>query len=297
MSDLLPTPSSAEAVISVMGLTCRYQRVNALDDVTLHIPKGSVFGLVGENGAGKTTLIRHLLGLQCPQAGKVRVFGMDPVAKSTSVLARLGYLSETRDLAPWMTVAEMIRFTGAFYTQWDFEYAEALRREFALDPTAKIATLSQGQLAKSALLAALAHRPELLVLDEPSSGLDPVVRRDILEAIIRTVAEEGRTVLFSSHLLDEIERVSDFVGFLHQGKLAITGAMDEVKAGYRVFRVRDLSDQTDRSNLLSVAQRGDEWEIVARCSSRESLALNGAKVIADRAASLEDIFVGLASTG
>ena len=210
-----PTPTSASAVISVMGLSCHYQRVTALDEVTLHIPTGSVFGLMGENGAGKTTLIRHILGLQKPQSGSVQVFGRNPVAESTAVLGRLGYLSETRDLAPWMTVAEMIRFTGAFYPKWDFDYAEELRAQFDLDPSAKISTLSQGQLAKSGLLAALAHRPELLVLDEPSSGLDPVVRREILEAIIRTVAEEGRTVLFSSHLLDEIERVSDLKEHSH----------------------------------------------------------------------------------
>lgn len=287
----LPTTSSADAVISVMGLTCRYDRTTALDGVTLHIPRGSVFGLVGENGAGKTTLIRHILGLQRPQAGSLQVFGLNPVEEPTKVLTRLGYLSETRDLAPWMTVAEMIGFTGAFYPNWDFEYAEELRKQFDLVPSAKISTLSQGQLAKSALLAALAHRPELLVLDEPSSGLDPVVRRDILEAIIRTVAEEGRTVLFSSHLLDEIERVSDFVGFLHRGKLAITGNMDDVKAGYRVFTLSDEPDFSDQSDILSATEQGDQWEIVARTTMRDGKA----KILSERAASLEDIFVGLAS--
>lgn len=298
MSETLPNTSSADAVISVMGLSCHYKRTTALDDVTLHIPRGSVFGLVGENGAGKTTLIRHVLGLQRPQQGQVAVFGLDPLTNSTTVLARLGYLSETRDLAPWMTVAEMIRFTGAFYSNWDFEYAEELREQFALDPTAKISTLSQGQLAKSALLAALAHRPELLVLDEPSSGLDPVVRRDILEAIIRTVAEEGRTVLFSSHLLDEIERVSDFVGFLNDGKLALTGTLDEVKAAYRVFRVEDgvyRSYSADRSSILSAVPRDGEWEVVGREAFREALNGNGARILSERAASLEDIFVGLAA--
>ncbi|MGB0581003.1 MAG: ABC transporter ATP-binding protein [Limisphaerales bacterium] len=255
----------------------------------MHIPRGSVFGLVGENGAGKTTLIRHILGLQRPQTGSLQVFGLNPVAEPTKVLARLGYLSETRDLAPWMTVEEMIRFTGAFYPNWDFEYAEELRKQFDLVPTAKISTLSQGQLAKSALLAALAHRPELLVLDEPSSGLDPIVRRDILEAIIRTVAEEGRTVLFSSHLLDEIERVSDFVGFLHQGKLAITGTMDEVKSRYRVFT---MADRCEGAEVLSATKQGDEWEILARATMR----VGETKILSERDASLEDIFVGLATS-
>src|SRR5262249_14500579 len=153
--------------------------------------RGVVFGLVGANGAGKTTLIRHLLGLLRPNAGSVRVFGHDPVADPPAVLARVGYLSEENDLPGWMRVGELLRYTQAFYPAWDMDHAEDLRREFGLDPKAKVGHLSKGQRARAGLVVALAHRPELLVLDEPSSGLDPVVRRDILEAVIRAIAEEG----------------------------------------------------------------------------------------------------------
>src|SRR6266480_1489869 len=123
-------------------------------------------------------------------------------ASSASILSPIGYLSEENDLPGWMRVDELIRYTRAFYPKWDDAYAEELRRAFALDPAAKIKDLSRGQRARAGLLIALAHRPELLVLDEPSSGLDPIVRRDILGAVIRTIADEGRTVLFSSHLLE-----------------------------------------------------------------------------------------------
>ena len=195
-----------ETVASIQNLARTYKRVTALDNVSLDIPKGSVFGLVGSNGAGKTTLIKHIMGMLRAQSGTVRVFGMDPIAEPEAVLVRIGFLSEDRDLPGWMRVHELMRYLRAFYPNWDPDFAERLREQFKLDPQAKLKTLSRGQLAQAGLLGALAHRPDFLVLDEPSSGLDPIVRRDILSAIIRTVADEGRTVLFSSHLLDEVER-------------------------------------------------------------------------------------------
>jgi ABC-2 type transport system ATP-binding protein len=162
--------------------------VKALDSVSLYLPPGAVYGLVGANGAGKTTLIKHVLGLLRAESGEVRVFGRDPVADPVGVLARIGYLSEENDLPDWMRVDELIRYSRAFYPTWEDAYAEELRRAFALDPEARIKSLSKGQKARAGLLVALAHRPALLLLDEPSSGLDPVVRRDILEAILRTIA-------------------------------------------------------------------------------------------------------------
>src|SRR5438132_1411410 len=196
---ILPLASRGESVISVSELTRRFGATTALDSVSLSLPRGAVYGLVGANGAGKTTLIRHILGLLRAESGSVRVFGVDPVADPVAVLSRIGYLSEENDLPGWMRVDELIRYTSAFYPKWDDAYAEELRRAFALDYAAKIKDLSRGQRARAGLLIALAHRPELLVLDEPSSGLDPIVRRDILGAVIRTIADEGRTVLFSSH--------------------------------------------------------------------------------------------------
>jgi ABC-2 type transport system ATP-binding protein len=194
--------SATPHAVEIKGLSRNFGAKRALDQVDLNVKRGRVFGLVGANGAGKTTLIKHLLGRLTPERGTVRVFGYDPVADPVAVLGRVGYLSENRDLPTWMCVDELIRYAAAFYPQWDGAYAEALRRQFGLESRAKIKSLSRGENAKAGLLIALAYRPELLLLDEPSSGLDPVVRRDILEAIIRTAADEGRTVLFSSHLLE-----------------------------------------------------------------------------------------------
>lgn len=224
----------SEAVITVSDLSRRFGAKMALASVSLSVPRGGVYGLVGANGAGKTTLIKHILGLLRAESGSVRVFGRDPVGDPAGVLARIGYLSEENDLPGWMRVDELIRYSRAFYPDWDDEYAEELRQTFALDSATKIKNLSKGQKARAGLLIALAYRPELLVLDEPSSGLDPIVRRDILGAVIRTIADEGRTVVFSSHLLDEVEQVADHVTMIREGTIVLSAPLQEVKEAHRV---------------------------------------------------------------
>ncbi len=223
-----------EPVIEVRELTRRFDSKTALDAVTLSLPRGAVYGLVGANGAGKTTLIKHILGLLRAQSGSVRVFGLDPVADPVGVLSRIGYLSEENDLPGWMRVDELIRYSRAFYPAWDDDYAEELRQSFALDPAARIKDLSKGQKARAGMLIALSYRPDLLVLDEPSSGLDPIVRRDIIGAIIRTIADEGRTVLFSSHLLEEVEQVADHVTMINRGKIVLSASLDSIRESHRV---------------------------------------------------------------
>ena len=224
----------SEPVIAVTELTRRFGTKSALAGVSLSLARGAVYGLVGANGAGKTTLIRHLLGLLRAEAGAVRVFGLDPVQDPVRVLSRIGYLSEENDLPGWMRLDELLRYTRAFYPAWDDAYAEELRSAFGLDPAAKIRNLSKGEKARAGLLVALAHRPELLILDEPSSGLDPIARRDILGAVIRTIAHEGRTVLFSSHLLDEVEEVADHVTMIDHGRVVLSGSLDDIKAAHPV---------------------------------------------------------------
>ncbi len=149
----------SEPVIDVAELTRRFDSKTALDSVSLSLPHGAVYGLVGANGAGKTTLIKHILGLLRAQTGSVRVFGLDPVADPVGVLSRIGYLSEENDLPGWMRVDELIRYSRAFYPAWDDAYAEELRQSFALEPAAKIKNLSKGQKARAGMLIALSYRP------------------------------------------------------------------------------------------------------------------------------------------
>lgn len=284
-------------VVSVEGLSRRFGRTAALEGVDLEVPRGVVFGLVGENGSGKTTLIRHVLGLLRAQRGRVRVFGLDPVLDPVGVLSRVGYLSETRDLPDWMRVGELLLYLRAFYPGWDDAYADDLRDRFELDPGARVKGLSQGQRARVGLLAALAYRPELLVLDEPSTGLDPVVRRDILGAIVRTIADEGRTVFFSSHLLDEVERVSDRVAMLHGGRVVLCGELDAIKQEHRRVTLRFDEARTrppELSGTLACEGGGHEWTAVYRGDPRAlagAAAGMGARVIEEHVPSLDEIFV------
>lgn len=285
-----------ETVASIQNLTRTYKRTTALDDVSLDIPKGAVFGLVGSNGAGKTTLIKHIMGMLRPQSGTVRVFGMDPIANPEEVLVRIGFLSEDRDLPGWMRVHELMRYLRAFYPNWDPDFAERLREQFKLDPQAKLKTLSRGQLAQAGLLGALAHRPDFLVLDEPSSGLDPIVRRDILSAIIRTVADEGRTVLFSSHLLDEVERVADHMAMIYNGKLLLNAPMDEIKT--RHVRLVVKFDTPPPSGTipgaLAASQFNGEWTVITngqQDTCKQAINELGGTVLDETEPGLEEIFI------
>jgi ABC-2 type transport system ATP-binding protein len=283
--------------VEIRQLSRRFGSRLALDDVTLEVPTGTVFGLVGENGAGKTTLLKHVLGLLKAQSGTVRVFDHDPVSDPVEVLKRIGFVSENRDLPGWMRVRELLCYLEPFYSTWDSCYAQELLTRFELDPEARIKHLSRGQMAKAGLLAALAHRPELLVLDEPSSGLDPVVRRDILEAIIRTVSQDGRTVLFSSHLLDEVERVSDRIAFLHQGKVILAGPLDEIKQRHHRLMLRFEKPPGEPPALrgaLSISGSGLEWMVICdggRHEVAQSATQLGARILSEQTPSLDEIFV------
>jgi len=289
-------PESSD-VVRVERLSRRFGETLALDDLSLSVPRGVVFGVVGANGAGKTTLIRHLLGLLRAQTGTVRVFGRDPVKDPVGVLGRVGYLSEENDLPPWMRVHELLRYVRAFYPGWDEHFAEELRNTFGLDPSTRIRDLSRGQKARTGLLVALAYRPELLILDEPSTGLDPLARRDILAAVLRTVSQEGRTVLFSSHLLDEVERVSDHVALLDKGRVMVQGPLDEVREAHRVLTVRFDGPRPrppEVAGMFGWEGSGQEWSAVSCLSAGEvrvAAATWGARVVEERSPSLDKIFM------
>ena len=295
--------ATEQPVIAVKHLDRQYGKKQALKDVTVNVARGQVFGLVGENGAGKTTLIKHLLGALTPQHGEVRVLGMDPVADPVGVLGRIGYLSEDRDLPMWMRVREFMRYTAAFFPDWDHDYAEQLRERFNLPEKNRIRTLSRGEKAKMGLLAALAHRPELLILDEPSSGLDAVARREILAAVVRSVAEEGRTVLFSSHLLDEVERVADHVVMIHQGEVVLSAPMDDLREQHRRFVVRFSEAQRvfpAIPGMLHAEGEGREWSVTCHGERNALLAAlthAQAEVLEETSPSLDAIFVARVNGG
>ena len=286
-----------ESVVDVVDVSRHFGKTLALDGVNFTASQGYVYGLVGANGVGKTTLIKHLLGLYRTHSGSVRVFGQDPVAKPVEVLQRIGYMSEDRALPEWMRIDDLMRYTQAFHPNWDSAYARELLDAFQLDVTLQVKELSKGMRAQTCLVAAVAHRPDLLIMDEPSTGLDAVVRRDILNVIVRTVADDGRTVIFSSHLLEEVERMSDHVTMIHEGRIAFDGSLEEIKECYRHTKVRfsDLQDEAPRmEGALSINGGGRAWNIIHEDSAEkfqtELLALGG-EVVESRGVTLEEIFV------
>ena len=289
-----------QTVVDVNDLSRSFGARRALDGVSFHATAGQVYGLVGANGAGKTTLIKHLLGLLRAATGSVRVFGLDPVRDPVGVLGRVGYLSEERELPEWMRIDELMAYTQAFHATWDVSYARALLETFGLDRSKKVRELSKGMRAQAGLVAAVAHRPELLILDEPSSGLDAVVRRDILDAIVRTVADDGRTVIFSSHLLDEVERMSDHVTMMHNGRVTLSGPLDEVRRSYQRSRVQFAQsfDQPPALDLaLAMEGGGRTWSVVHSGSIERfhhSVLTLGGQVVESRDATLEEIFLARA---
>jgi ABC-2 type transport system ATP-binding protein len=285
-----------EAVVEVRELSRRFGQRLALDRLNLTVPRGAVLGLVGVNGSGKTTLLRHVLGLLRVQSGRVRVLGRDPVADPVGVLSRVGHVSEDVDLPGWMRVGELMRYTAAFYPDWDAALAEQMRRDFGVDIRGRVSALSRGLRARLALLLALAHRPDLLVLDEPSAGLDPLARRDILAAVVRSVTRDGRTVLFSSHLLDEVERIADHIALIDQGRVVFSGELEAVRDAHRRLTLRFSEPRTTPPALEGVlAWEGEGLEWTAVCAAgRDDLeraaAGAGGRVVDEGSVRLEELF-------
>ncbi len=288
-------------VVEVENLYRQFGTTEALRGVSLTIQPGRVYGLVGGNGQGKTTLIKHMLGLLRAQKGSVRVFGIDPVRSPETVLERIGYLSENRDLPEWMRVNELLRYTAALHSRWDAQYAAELVNSLQIDTSKKIKHLSKGMRAQAALIVAAAHRPELLLLDEPSTGLDAVVRKDILSVTVRTAAENGSTVLFSSHLLDEVEQMSDEIVMIDKGRVVMTGEVDQLRESHFVVTAdgdANLAALQALPDVVSAEVLSGSCKLVC-CGephlTQSALMHLGLTSVHVRAATLQDTFV--AKTG
>ena len=283
-------------------LTCRYRRTLAVDALTMTVPRGSIYALIGPNGAGKTTTLKTLLNLRPPDAGGARVLGVESRRLGPADFGRIGYVSENQQLPEHMTVAELEAFCRPFYPTWDDAFAAELRARFDLDPRARIGTLSRGTRLKAAFLVVLAPRPRVLVLDEPFSGLDPVVRDDLTTGMLSFAERDGWSVLLTSHEMDDIERLADHVGFLEHGRLAIEEPIETLLD--RFVRVEvDVPD-----GVAIPEQRPPSWlcftvegRAVRFAESRRSEAADaewraafpGARIDTARM-SLRDVFVTLA---
>jgi len=217
--------------IETWELTKRFNGVTVVDGLNLAVPEGSVFGLVGPNGAGKTTTIKMLLGLLQPTRGSAWVLGHE--AKDAVARHRIGYVPDTQKMYPWFRVEEIFFLCSGFYQNWDWGRVKHLQSKFNLPVESRILSLSQGTTTLVALTIALSIRPRLLILDEPTTGLDPIKRRQLLQLVLEEVAGEGTTVFLSTHHLGDLERLADQIALLDKGRLVFCQDMDDLKRSFR----------------------------------------------------------------
>jgi len=211
----------------------------ALRGLDLRVPVGTIFGFLGRNGAGKTTTIKTLMGLLRADSGAARVFGI-PVTDADSsieVRRRIGFVTEDKELYPYMTVEQIIRFTRPFFPKWRDDLEQRYLKMFDLPPKRKIPDLSKGMRSKLMLLLAISRGAELLILDEPTDGLDPAATEDVLRELVAIAASSGTTMFFSSHQLAEVELIADHIGIIDQGKMIVAGSLDDMKAQYQRLQV------------------------------------------------------------
>jgi ABC-2 type transport system ATP-binding protein len=221
-------------VVETAGLEKKYGGVAALAGLDLRVPRGSICGLLGRNGAGKTTLLKVLLGMARPTGGTARVFGLpaDDRAASVTIRSRAAFVSEDRDLYDGMTVAEIARFAAGFHPRWRNDLEQEYLRKFALPPERIVKQLSRGMRTKLALLLALCSGAELLILDEPTAGLDPEANEEVLKTLVAHVGREGLTVLLSTHQLADVEQIADRVAIVDRGRTLVENGLEELRASY-----------------------------------------------------------------
>jgi len=277
--------------------------VDVLHDVSFSIERGEVVGLLGKNGAGKTTLLRIAMGMLATGSGSVRLFGEDPRVRPVEVKSRIGYVAEDQILPAFLTVAGVLDIHRGLFPSWDDEMASDLLGRFSLSPGAKLGKLSKGQARQVALLCAIAHRPELLILDEPAGGLDPAARRDFLETSIHLLNEEGSTILFSSHYMTDVERMAERVVMVHEGSLLIDRSLDDLRENHCVARVPKRDGATVASlrgidGCLGVRERSDAFHAVFALAPENSKKLItdrlGVSGVDCRTVGLEEMFIELA---
>lgn len=271
---------NAEAVIETIGLSKTYGTNQAVSSLNLRVASGCITAFLGQNGAGKTTTIKMLLGMMKPSEGEARLFGrkVDATDGSVELRRRVAYVSEGQNLYDYMTVSQIIRFTKSFYPAWCSDTEKALLETYKLPLSRRVKSLSKGMRRKLALLLAFARKPELLILDEPSDGLDPVAVEQLLEMLVAQCSS-GTSVFFSSHQISEVERIADRVCMMHEGKLVLDSSMDEVRESYRhidlVFNALPDERELRTPGVERVVVRGNQVRMIV--SSNVELALERAR--------------------
>jgi ABC-2 type transport system ATP-binding protein len=291
----------SDNAIRISDLTVRYGRMTAVDHAALNVSRGSVYALVGRNGAGKSSMVRCLLGQQKPQRGDVALFGEDAWKRRTSLMQRVGVVSEEADAPPEMSVAGIARFCSRLYDKWDQDSVEARLRTFGVPLTSRFGSLSKGQKKQVSLAMALAIAPDLLVLDDPTLGLDVVARKSLFEEVIGDLADRGTTIFITTHDLAGVETFADRVGMMEHGRLVLDEDVDALKSRFRRIRFAAQPVALDAAVLRPTVMRSwgggaeaivSNYDDVSFERMRSASNIGAAEV---EAMSLEEIFISLAS--
>ncbi len=266
---------SAQVVVQIRGLHKAFNLAPVLNHVDLDLHAGSIVGLLGANGAGKSTLIRHMVGLYLPDQGSCTTLGCDAAKLRPQELARIGYVHQEGKLIDWMTVGQILRHVAAYYPTWNREIEKNYLAEFKLNLHARVGGLSPGQRQMLAILLAIGFEPELLLLDEPAAALDPLARQRFLDMLLGIIQDPLRTVLISSHILSDVEKVIDRVVILDQGKVQRDVGLDELQQEFvklRLTAVRgQLPDPLPFPEMLSCQRNGSEALVVVKASQDQEL--------------------------
>jgi ABC-2 type transport system ATP-binding protein len=286
-----------EYAITTDNLAKYYSQTRAVDGLGLRVPRGSVYGYLGRNGAGKTTTIRMLMGLAAPTSGSVSVLGRRLPEDRLAILEGVGFLGEKKNLFESMTGRQLVRFNRPFFPHWSDDLATNYARRLEIPMERQFKKLSLGNKTKLCLLMALAQGAELLILDEPTAGLDPVVMDELLKVLIEDYAGEGRTIFLSSHNLAEVEKIADWVGIIDRGKLLLEAPLEEIRSDFRRISASGNGLPTERSaQVISVSAAGSSCEYFVR-NGAESFAADlrrqGATILDVSPLNLEQIFLQL----
>jgi ABC-2 type transport system ATP-binding protein len=286
-----------EPAIATTSLTKVYGEIHAVRELNLNVPRGAIFGFLGRNGAGKTTTIKMVLGLARPTSGSARVLGMEAGKERVAIFERTAFVSERKTLYPSMTAEELVRFSRGFYPAWSDEAAQKCAQHLEIPMKQRFEKLSNGNQTKVFLMLALSQRADLLILDEPTTALDPVTAEEFLRMLAEDAADRGSTIFFSSHQLEELERIAEYVGVMDHGRLMLQARLDDIKSDFRLITASGSGLPVEKTpQIVSVEVDGDSCRYFVTNDAEgfaAELTRNGAMITQSVPLSLRESFLQL----
>ncbi len=267
--------NNEEPIVQMRKVCKRFGKIRALDDINLHIYPGRIIGLLGANGAGKSTLLRHIIGLYLEDEGECVTFGCEAQNLGPAELGRIGYVHQEGELLDWMSVRQLVRYVSAYYRSWNRELEEKYIEDFEISTKVRVGSLSPGQRQRLAILLAIGFEPELLILDEPAAALDPVARAQFLDLLLQIIQTENRTIIISSHILSDVEKVIDHAVIMKNGRILLDCSFDELRERFSRVRIsalsKELPSELPFENILHCKRSDGQAILTVQDCPREKL--------------------------